>query len=62
MSEPPFPKKQWGEFWTPPVEDDAPFPADVEMDCDTGRWRYVINREQYREEFRVWESAVLGQA
>jgi hypothetical protein len=50
----PFPQQEWGDFWMPPVEDDAPFPLDVELDFDTRRWRYIINRAQYRAALDVW--------
>jgi hypothetical protein len=56
---PPFPQQEWGDFWTPPVEDDAPFPLDVDMDCNAGRWRYVIDRARYRAALDVWVAQAL---
>ena len=50
----PFPQTPWGEFWTPPIEDDLPVPSDVELDKDTGRYRHIINRPQYRADIQAW--------
>ena len=42
-----MPKKVWGDFWTPPEEDDQPIPADVDMDYDTFRYRHVIDQTAF---------------
>ena len=38
-----MPDTIWGDFWTPPVEDDVPVPKDVEFDHDAGRYRHVVD-------------------
>jgi hypothetical protein len=40
----PMPDIVWGEFWTPPVDDDVPIPKGVEFDHDTGRYRRALDK------------------
>ena len=39
-----MPPVVWGDFWTPPEEDDLPIPKDVEFDHDMGRHRHVVDK------------------
>jgi hypothetical protein len=39
-----MPDVVWGEFWTPPVDDDVPIPEGVEFDPDTGRYRRALDK------------------
>lgn len=54
----------WGNFWTPPVEDGAPIPKDVEFDYDTGRYRRALDKaarnawlQQELSDIRAWLKA-----
>ena len=51
----------WGEFWTPPAEDDVPIPEGIELDYDTGRYRRALDKaarnawlQQELSDLRAW--------
>lgn len=59
-----MPPVVWGDFWTPPVEDDVPIPEGVELDPDTERYRHVLDKtareawlEREMSDIRAWMRA-----
>jgi hypothetical protein len=43
MTDSPYKDYQWGDYWTPPEDDNSKIPEDVIFDHEEGRYRHCLN-------------------